>query len=60
MSIRRVRIIATVSIRRTNPTPAEAARDAATQALIQKYLDIDMEDRVRKLETLLNTDGATL
>ena len=57
---RAVTIMATVTIQRPTPTPAEAARDAETQALIQGYLDIDMAARAVALETLLNTAGTPL
>jgi hypothetical protein len=57
---RRVRIIATVTIRRTNPTPSEAKRDAETQAKVQAYLDLDMDGRAKALEAFLNAEGTTL
>jgi len=60
MSTRRVRIIATVRVTRTNPTPSEARLDAETQQKIQALLDMDLGARATALEALLNLPGATL
>ena len=55
-----MRIIATVTVRRTNPTPAEAVLDAEVQQQIQAVLDMDLTARAAALEALLNRPGATL
>jgi hypothetical protein len=55
-----VRIVVTVTVARANPTAEAEARDAKAQLYLQQILDMDMEDRAARLETLLNQASSTL
>jgi len=57
---RTVTIISTVTVRRHNPTPEQAIRDAAMQERIQLLIDDDMRARAKKIEALLNAENSSL
>jgi len=54
--MRRVTLTAFVRVRRPKPTPAEAQADLDAAESIRGVLQIDLDERARKLEALLNRE----